>query len=101
MTLVKVCTVDELRDGKSKCVSQKGKEFAVFNVKGKYFCVNNSCTHLGGPLCEGNLSGKVITCPWHGAQFDVTTGKVLSGPAGENVQTHVVVIQGRTIFIDV
>ncbi len=101
MTLIKVCTLDEIREGKNKCVKHNGKEFAVFNIKGKYFCITNTCTHLGGPLCEGTLSGKVVTCPWHGAQFDVTNGKVLSGPAGENVASHPVVIEGRFIFIDV
>ncbi len=68
---------------------------AVFNVDGKFCAVNDECTHKGGPLSDGELDGEVVTCPYHGAQFNVCTGKVLRGPAEKDVRTYRVVIDGE------
>jgi nitrite reductase/ring-hydroxylating ferredoxin subunit len=52
----------------------------IANVDGDFYAIGNSCTHAGGDLSKGSLEGKIVTCPRHGAKFDVTTGKVVSGP---------------------
>ncbi len=57
------------------------------------------CTHISGPLNEGELDGDVLTCPWHGAQFNVRTGKVLRGPARQDIQTYPVKIEGKSILV--
>ena len=67
---------------------------AVFNVGGKLFATQNECTHRQGPLSEGKLEGSTVTCPWHGSQFDVSTGAVLRGPATEPIKTYAVVVEG-------
>lgn len=67
---------------------------AVFNVDGKYCAIDDECTHKRGPLSDGELDGEVVTCPYHGAQFNVCTGKVLRGPAEQAVRTYRVVIDG-------
>jgi nitrite reductase/ring-hydroxylating ferredoxin subunit len=67
---------------------------AVFNVGGKLCATQADCTHRGGPLSEGALDGFVVTCPRHGAQFDVCTGAVLRGPARQPLQTYRVVVEG-------
>lgn len=71
-------------------------ETAVFNVDGRLCATQAKCPHRGGPLNEGELLGAVVTCPYHGAQFDVTTGAVLRGPAREALQTYAVVVDGDT-----
>ena len=48
---------------------------AVFNVDGTFYALDGICPHQGGPLGKGSLCGSIVTCPWHGFQFDVTTGQ--------------------------
>lgn len=67
---------------------------AVFSVDGRYCATQANCTHRGGPLNEGVLAGSTVTCPWHGAQFDVCTGAVLRGPARETLKTYRVDVDG-------
>lgn len=68
---------------------------AVFNVAGSFCATQAKCTHQGGPLNEGKLQGSTVTCPWHGAQFNVCTGAVLRGPATEPVKTYRVAVEGE------
>lgn len=68
---------------------------AVFNVAGSFCATQAKCTHRGGPLNEGKLDGSTVTCPWHGAQFNVCTGAVLRGPATEPVRTCRVMVEGQ------
>jgi len=75
---VKVATTDEVSPGQARLVEAGGKEIALFNVAGSLHAIDNNCTHVGGPLCEGELNGTEVTCPWHGATFDVTSGQVLA-----------------------
>lgn len=82
MTLATVCKQSEVPPGTVKFVSAGGKELVVSNVDGIFYTMDNWCTHEQGNLSEGQLNGDVLTCPDHGAQFDVKTGKVLGGPDG-------------------
>lgn len=68
---------------------------AVFNVGGSFCATQANCTHRGGPLSEGELDGSTVTCPWHGAQFNVCTGAVLRGPAADPVKVYHVVVEGE------
>jgi len=77
---VKVAETSEIPAGKMKMVKVEEKEILVVNVDGKYYAIANKCTHRGGDLSKGSLNGNIITCPVHGARFDVTTGKAISGP---------------------
>jgi nitrite reductase/ring-hydroxylating ferredoxin subunit len=67
---------------------------AVFNVGGKFCATQAKCSHRQGPLSEGVLDGSTVTCPWHGAQFNVCTGAVLKGPAVESLRTYQVTVEG-------
>jgi nitrite reductase/ring-hydroxylating ferredoxin subunit len=69
-------------------------EVAVFNVAGSFCATQDKCTHRQGPLSEGELDGSTVTCPYHGAQFNVCTGAVLRGPAKEPLKTYRVIVGG-------
>jgi nitrite reductase (NADH) small subunit len=77
-----------------------GKSVALANVEGKFFAVNNVCLHRGGPLGEGELDRQVVTCPWHGWQFDVTNGQLLTN-AAVTLACYPVEIRGDDIFVDI
>jgi nitrite reductase/ring-hydroxylating ferredoxin subunit len=98
---VKVATTDEIAPGQAKLVEAGGKEIALFNVAGSFYAIDNNCTHVGGPLCEGEIQGSEVTCPWHGAAFDVTTGAVLGPPAGAPVGRYNVRVEGTDIAVEV
>jgi nitrite reductase/ring-hydroxylating ferredoxin subunit len=76
----------------------KGQEVAIFNVGGELYATQATCTHRGGPLCEGSLVGDIVTCPWHGSQFNVRTGEVVHGPADEPLETFRVEVKDGKIF---
>ena len=98
---VKVAERIELPPGGKKLVDLDGRAIAVFNVDGEFFAIDDICTHDGGPLAEGTLEGAEIRCPRHGARFDVRTGKALSFPAFEPVDTHKVEVRGEDIYVAV
>jgi nitrite reductase (NADH) small subunit len=77
-----------------------GKAVAVANVGGQFHAMNNVCLHRGGPLADGPLEGAVVTCPWHGWQYDVRTGKVAQNPS-VGVDSYPVEVRGEEIFVKV
>lgn len=76
-------------------------ELAIFNVEGQVYVTQANCTHRGGPLCQGGLLGYIVTCPWHGSEFDIRTGEVITGPATEPLATYPVSQLDGNILIDV
>ena len=91
----------ELRPGQMKAIEIAGKRIALYNVKGTYFATDDACSHVGGSLSEGTLEGATVTCPWHGAQFDVVTGKVCSPPAQTALQRYPVHLEQDTLFLEI
>lgn len=71
---VDVASVQDVPNGKMKHVEINGKEILIANVDGECYAISDRCGHSNAPLSSGNLKGNVVTCPLHGAQFDVTTG---------------------------
>ncbi len=84
---VKVAQTSDLSPGTGKVVQADGHGIALFNVEGTFFAIDNNCTHRGGPLGEGELSGDTVQCPWHGAHFNVRNGAVTSSPARKGVRS--------------
>jgi len=76
-----------------------GKSIALANLQGKFFAINDVCIHRGGPLGQGELTGNVVTCPWHGWQYDVTTGKVVQNPT-MGVACYAVELRGDDVYVD-
>jgi nitrite reductase (NADH) small subunit/3-phenylpropionate/trans-cinnamate dioxygenase ferredoxin subunit len=77
-----------------------GTAVALANVEGKFFAINNVCMHRGGPLGEGELDRQIVTCPWHGWQFDVTSGHMVGNPAIAT-PCYAVEVRDGDIFVDV
>jgi nitrite reductase/ring-hydroxylating ferredoxin subunit len=98
---VKAANTSEIAPGTCRLVVLKGKEIVVFNVDGEFFARDNLCTHEEGPLCEGEIEGHEVTCPWHGAKFDIRTGEVLQDPAYEDVVRHNVRVTGADIEVEI
>lgn len=72
---------------------------AVFKVEGSLHAIDNTCLHRGGPLGEGTLEGKIVTCPWHHWQYDVTTGKTtMSSDMG--VRKYPLEVRGDDVFVE-
>lgn len=94
-----VAKVAELPIGEKLFVEVDDQPVALFNVEGQIFAIDDVCTHDGGPLADGTLTGHEIECARHGARFDVRTGSALCMPAVENVRAHHVKLEGDSIFV--
>ena len=97
---VKVASTADIPAGTGKVVEAGGKTLAVFNCDGAFYAIDNTCLHRGGPLGEGGLSGTSVTCPWHGWEYDVTSG-ACSMDASLKVQKFDVKIQGDDVLVSV
>ena len=96
---VKLAKTGEIAPGEVRAVEAAGKRIALFNVGGTFYAIDDACTHRGGPLCEGLVLGTEVTCPWHGAIFDVSTGSVLGPPAPRDVAHYAVRVEGEDIEV--
>jgi nitrite reductase/ring-hydroxylating ferredoxin subunit len=107
LTLVKVAETSEIPLGKMKIVKLAEKEVLIANVNNIYYAIENICTHMHGDLSKGILEGNTVTCPKHKAKFDVTTGKVVSGPKIpfmhpkiKDEPAYLVKIEGKDILLE-
>jgi nitrite reductase (NADH) small subunit len=95
---VRVASTADVKPGQAVVVEVNGKTLAVFNVDGAFHAIDNTCVHRGGPLGEGDIHGNVVACPWHGWQFDVTTGECVKNPAAK-VEVYQVKVEGDDITV--
>jgi len=107
MTFVKVAETSEVGLGQMKAVKLGEKEVLIANINGAYFAIGNRCTHRSGELAKGVLEGNIVTCPKHKSKFDVTTGKVISGPKIplfhpkiEDEPVFAVKVEGKDILLE-
>ena len=98
--LHKVAGTNDVSPGQCISVDVGGQRVALFNVEGNYYAIGGTCTHRGGPLSEGEVDSTIVTCPWHGAQFDLKTGDVLGPPAPTGVPAYNVVVEDDDIKIE-
>ena len=109
MTRHVVATVDEIAPGCSKLVAVKGREIGLFNVDGNFYALANRCPHAGGALCEGEVVGLVqsdgpgqykiarkgefLRCPWHGWEFEISTGQSWCDPKNLKIRQFPVAVE--------
>lgn len=113
-----VGNVDELPDRQARIVDISGRSIGVFKVDGQIYAVRNVCPHKQAPLCRGTiegtmlptsrpgelefgLEGKILKCPWHGWEFDISTGECLFGVSGRRVKTYPVEVKGDQVYVEV
>ena len=97
---VKVARADDVAPGTSIAVELPQASLAICNVDGRFFAVENLCTHDDGPLGEGDLDGFRIQCPRHLAYFDVRSGKALTLPAVMDVKCFPVRVQDGDVEVE-
>lgn len=97
---VKIGRADEIAPGEKKIYEVDGIMVVVVNLGDAYYCVEDVCTHDGGPLGEGKLDDGQIICPRHGARFDVRTGDALTLPAFEPVATYQVKVENGDLLVE-
>jgi nitrite reductase/ring-hydroxylating ferredoxin subunit len=86
--------------GRAVRVTVEGRPIAVFNLGPTLAAVDADCTHVRGPLEKGPVEGNVVTCPWHGSQFDLLTGAVRRGPAARPVKKYPVRVENQKLVIE-
>jgi len=96
----KIVAKSEIPAGSGKAMEVDGNSLAIFNVEGNFYAVDNTCLHKGGPLGEGSLDGSVVTCPWHGWNYDVKTGANIENPEVK-VKAYEVKLEGDEILVKV
>ena len=94
---VTVAKTSDIEPGKMILVEVDDEDVAVANVNGEYYAFGAECPHAGGPLDEGDVEGNIVVCPWHGAEFNMTTGKALTMPASDSISTYQVRVDGEEI----
>ena len=95
-----IASVEDVPAGTARELVVGQRIVALFNVDGQYYALDGVCPHQGGPLGSGTLSGCIVTCPWHGWQFDVTTGQHQTRASMVHTQFPVKT-DGGSIFVDV
>lgn len=96
---MRIAAVGEVPAGEGRVVEAEGKTLALFNVDGAYFAIDNTCAHRGGPLGEGDLDGRIVTCPWHGWRWDVASGANANNPALK-VASFPLTVEGGAIYVE-
>ena len=99
MAKVKVCKVSDIKEGEGKLVQANGKQIAVFKKDGKFFAIDNTCPHMGGSLCDGDIDNEEVTCPLHMWKFNIKTGENTMPGIGK-IGSYKVEVQGSDLVIE-
>ena len=102
MAKVVVGNTSEVQEGKMVHITAGGKEIVVTKLDGNYYAMDDVCTHAGADLHEGQLNNYELTCPWHGARWDIRTGNLISFPQKlKPLQSHKVLIDNDTLYVEI
>lgn len=94
-----IANKSEIPPGQGKIFEIDGNSIAIWNLSGNFYAFQSVCPHRGGPVGEGEMEGNVITCPWHGWSFDVTTGVSPINPAAK-LTCYQVQVEGEQIKVN-
>ncbi|MFG0335152.1 MAG: Rieske (2Fe-2S) protein [Maioricimonas sp. JB049] len=94
-----VASVSDVPPGSGREVVAGNRVLAIFNVSGEFHALDGICPHAGGPLGKGTLIDRIVTCPWHGWQFDVTSGQHCLSP-GIRQTRYPVTVEGDQIVVE-
>ncbi len=96
----KVAKTSEIENQQVKCVEVEGKRLAVFNLNGDFYAIDDACTHRGGSLSGGSIEGEEVTCPSHGARFNIKSGEASAPPASQGLTRYAVRLTGEDIEVE-
>ena|SRR5262245_22938951 len=96
---IPVAKVTDIPDPGKKLVEVDERLVVIVHAGGRFYAIDDVCTHDGGPLGEGTLEGFTIACPRHGAKFDVRDGRALTMPATRPTASHEVKVVGEDILV--
>jgi nitrite reductase/ring-hydroxylating ferredoxin subunit len=107
----KVCKVSDIAEGAMKGFTVKNQKILLANIGGKFYCMDAVCSHMKGYLPDGTLKGKVVVCPIHHAQYDVTNGKLVknvsfvtkmaTGRGAHDMKTFKTIIKQDAVYVDI
>jgi nitrite reductase (NADH) small subunit len=93
-----VCTIDDVPLGEGRAVTVGSRRIAVFNTPTGWFALDDACPHRGGPLADGLVADRCVTCPLHERRFDLETGVALGG--GDHAASHRIVVDGDDVLVE-
>lgn len=96
---IPVANVSDIPDPGKQTLEVGDRIVVLLHVGGEFFCIDDVCTHDGGPLGDGPVTDHAIACPRHGAKFDIRTGKALCMPATEDSVVHEVRIENGQVLV--
>ena len=96
--LIRIGKATDIPAGEMRVFDVAGTAVNVANASGQLYAIDDTCTHMGCSLADGDLDGTTVTCACHGSQFDVTSGAVLRGPAQRPVRSRAIQIEGETLI---
>ena len=99
MAFVKAADKTAVPSGEGIVVEVEGKKIALFQNDGEFYATDNTCVHRGGPLGEGLLEGTTVVCPWHGWEFDVSSGACLTNPKAK-IKVYPTRVEGDDLLVD-
>lgn len=101
MSKVNVGKASDIPPGKMIKISVDGKEILVVNYDGNFYAIDDTCTHSGASLSEGQFQDSIVTCGWHGAQFDCKNGNLVKFPAKiNNLKSYNVILESDEVFLE-
>jgi nitrite reductase/ring-hydroxylating ferredoxin subunit len=96
---VAVAEAADIPDGAMKCVAIERERIVVAHVGDDFYAFGDLCGHRNAPLSRGKLSGHIVECPLHFAQFDIRTGKLVDGPISTDVPSYAVKVEAGRVFV--
>lgn len=99
----KAAKVSDVKEGRMKLVTVDGEDVCLINSGGKFYAIEDTCTHEDGPMHEGHLEGKEAVCPWHQAKFDIETGKASKETdwATRDLRIYEVKVEGDDVLVKI
>jgi nitrite reductase/ring-hydroxylating ferredoxin subunit/uncharacterized membrane protein len=98
--LIPVAGADELKTNQMKLIHLNGKRIVIAKGDDNYFAFDDRCPHRGGSLAAGTLICNTVQCPWHGSQFDIRSGNMLSGPAHDGIAVYTLSVTDGIVFLE-
>jgi len=98
---IEIANINDVRSGELKVFDVNGESIILINLDGEFFAYKNQCSHMELELSDAEIEGEILTCPWHGAQFNIRTGDVVRLPASEPLEKYEVKVEGDKIFIKI